>query len=504
MSVPQPAQRDAFAAEGLAAGIVVMLAMTVIQRGLGFFRGILFCRWLDDAVVGQWAMAFGFITTVTPLMMLGLAGAMPRFVERYRRSGHLNQFISRVLLGTALGSGLVFGAMLAFPERLGDLVFRQSTATSVIAALAITTGSVLVFNFINELMSSLRQIRTVSLMQFIQGVGFTAIAIVVMGLDGNIEAIILSYAVSTGLAMLPGLWVLICNWRHLPNSSGAFDSSGMWRSLMPYALSLWLMNLLTNAFEMSDRYMILHLLPGDELAAQAAVGQYHSGRLIPTLLTSLAAMLGGVLMPYLTADWEEGEPDKVHERLGLAMFTISGGFTACSAITTAISPWLFTTCLQGRYQEGLQVQSLAFVFCIWGALIAIAQLYLWLHERGGLMAWILAVGLATNLLLNFYWLPTQGIQGAVWATLVANGVVMIGTVTAMHRLGYRFDSTIAWSLAVPLTLLTTWQVSLAVVLTSIVLHPAPQAWTRDGLDRLWIKRLKLNDATIPASTEHFA
>ncbi len=346
MSAKTSSQPEAFAAEGLVAGMVVMLAMTIVQRGLGFFRGILFCRWLDDAVVGQWAMAFGFITTVTPLMMLGLAGAMPRFVERYRRAGHLHPFVRRVLWGTALGSGIVFACMLADPDWFGHFVFRQATATSVVAALAFTTASVLVFNFINELMSSLRQVRTVSLMQFIQGAGFTALSIIVMALDGNVAAIILAYAASTTFAMLPGCLVLFKNWGHLPKSTASFDSSGMWRSLIPYAISLWLMNLLTNTFEMSDRYMILHLIPGDESAAQAAVGQYHSGRLIPTLLTGLAAMFGGVLMPYLTADWEEGKHERVQQRLTQALFILSGGFTFCSAVAIACSPWIFNTFLQ--------------------------------------------------------------------------------------------------------------------------------------------------------------
>ncbi len=134
-------------------------------------------------------MAFGFITTVTPLMMLGLAGAMPRYVERYRRAGHLNPFIQRILLAR-------HSKRRSFRLYIGQSrLVRPAGVPTIHGAfcccrLGFTTASVLVFNFINELMSSLRQVRTVSLMQFIQGVGFTALAIIVMGLDGNVAAII--------------------------------------------------------------------------------------------------------------------------------------------------------------------------------------------------------------------------------------------------------------------------------------------------------------------------
>ncbi len=136
----------------------------------------------------------------------------------------------------------------------------------------------------------------------------------------------------------------------------------------------------------------------------------------------------------------------------------------------------------------------------------IAQLYLWIHERGSLIAWALAAGLAVNLILNQLWLTRWGIQGAVWATLVANGVVVVGTFAAMSRLGYRFSKATLWTIAAPLTLLTAWQLSLAFVLVALVLYPDARMWSREGLDRLWAKRLRMNGHLVPTVTspEHFA
>lgn len=464
-----------------------MLLMTVVQRAIGFFRSIWLCRLLDDTVVGQWSMVVGFITMATPLMMLGFSGAMPRFVERYRLAGQLPKFLVRVLMGTLIGSSVLMTTFLLAPQSIGWLIFRERSSTSLVLNIGLALLATLVFNFIIELVGSLRQVRTVSLMQFLQGVGLTIIGLGTLYLGGGLSELVQSYSISTAIAAIPGIWILLRDWSGLPSSESEFDSKQMWKSLLPYAAALWVMNLLTNTFELSDRYMILHLISGGDEAAKAAVGQYHSGRLIPMLLTSLATMFSGVLLPYLTADWEAGKTEAVQRRVDQGLYGLSFGFTVCAAITLAVSPILFNELLQGRYKDGLAIQPIAFTFCIWAAMVTIAQNYLWVRERGALMGWTLAAGLAVNVALNFWWLPIYGLIGAVAATLVANAVVMIGTGFAMVRVGYQFKSTLIWGAALPLTLILDWKIALATAFASIILHRPTQQWGSDAIKALRTK-----------------
>lgn len=467
-----------------------MLLMTVVQRGVGFVRGIWFCRLLDDTVVGQWSMAFGFITMITPLMMLGLPGAMPRYVERYRMAGHLSTFLRRIVLGTLVGSLLVMSAMLFAPHEFGWLIFRESSSRMLVWSVALTVLTVLVFNFVNELVSSLRQVRVVSVMQFLQGVGFTIYGIGAIYMGGGLREVVLAYAFATIIATIPGWLVLVRNWSGVEVSDADFDSKQMWRSLLPYAAALWVMNLLTNTFELSDRYMILHLFNGSEDAARAAVGQYHSGKLIPTLLTSLATMFGGVLLPYLAADWEQGKTDAVQQRLSRVMFAMSAGFTACAAITLWMSPLLFSTLLEGRYSDGLAIQPMAFTFCIWAAIVTVAQSYLWVRERGSLVGWALAIGLAVNVVLNLLWLPPYGLAGAVAATMVSNGVVLVGIGLAMVRVGYQLDSSVWWVALLPLTLLAGWSIGLVASIGALMLHTPTREYLHEKFV-VWQPRIPL-------------
>lgn len=479
----QPAESDtqtSFVADSLAGGMVLMLGLTVVQRGLGFFRGIWFCRMLDDTSVGQWAMGFGFLVLITPVMMLGLSGAMPRFVERYRQAGQLPAFIKRVFWGGTMGSGLVLAAMAIFPQGFGWLVFRSPTDNHLIGSLAFAMATLFAFNFVVDLVSSLRQVRVNSIMQFIQGVCFTVSSIVALAQGGGVVSLMVCFAGSTLVGMLPGLWVLWQGWGGLPTATDRFDGRSMWKSLIPYAIALWTINLLTNLFEIADRYMILHYAAGGEAVAQAMVGQYHSGRLVPTLIINVALMYAGILMPYLAADWESGQQQKATLALRRALLITTVLFTAGAAVALMLAPWIFGTLLQGRYEEGLRLMPHAFVICIWGAMISLGQLHVWLNERGKWIGWVLAWGIVINLVLNYLWLPRFGLDGAVWATVASTGCVLIGVQFVMRRFDFPIDGQCIAVAMLPLALfLPTWA---ALAVSVLIVGVMPEA--RTGLAQM--------------------
>ncbi len=488
--------KPSFAADPLAVGMLVMLAMTVVQRGLGFFRGVWFCRMLDDGIVGQWAMAFGFITLITPVMLLGIPGSLPRYVEHYRLRGHLSAFVRRLLIATVTFGVVFIALMLMAPQWFGWLIFLQPLNTQLVYSVAVAVTATIAFNFVYQLVSSLRQVRVASMMQFVQGVGFTVIGIIWLSLGGGINGLVLSFAAATTLAMVPGGWSLILGWRGLPRHSESFDSGSMWRRLLPYASALWAMNLLTNVFVLSDRYMILHFSLGDEMAGQAAVGQYHSGRIIPELLMSLAVMFSGVLLPYLSADWEAGRRDAVRARLRRILLAVSASFTAGAAVALVAAPWLFSTLLEDRYSDGLALMPMAFVFCIWAALTTIGQDYFWVIERGRLVTASMGIGLLVNLGMNYWLLPIWGLHGAVLATLCAHGVVMIMLWIAMARYGYGLDRTTLYVSLMPATLLAGPWVAMLCVAISLAASPHARLWSKEAFEGVLAKRGKLAAAAI--------
>src|SRR4051812_6085711 len=93
-AVAKPETAAPLAADSLADGMLLMLALTLVQRGAGFVRGILLCRWLAPEELGRWDLAWGFFCLAAPLAVLGLPGSFGRHVETFRQGGQLRAFLT--------------------------------------------------------------------------------------------------------------------------------------------------------------------------------------------------------------------------------------------------------------------------------------------------------------------------------------------------------------------------------------------------------------------------
>jgi len=471
--------QNSFVADSLAVGMLIMLVMTVIQRGLGFLRNLWFCRLLDDATVGQWSLAYDFITMITPVMLLGMPGALPRYVEHYRQLGHLGGLVKRLLAVTSVLGALFFALLMMRPTWFGWLVFLEPQRLDLIYSVGVAVVAIIAFNFVYQLVSSLRQVIVISWMQFIQSIGFTIGGICWLIGGGQLVGLVYVYAAATLLAIAPGAYALCAGWRGLPQSNRSFDAPSMWRRILPFAISLWVMNLLANLFAMSDRLMILHWLPAGN--GQAAVGQYHSSRIIPLLLMSIASMIAGILLPYLSADWESGRYKLVRLRLRQILLAVALLFTLVGAASLLIGPWLFSEVLQGRYADGLTLMPLAFVCSIWVALAGIGQTYLWVAEKGKWVGVAIGVGFLANIVLNLLLMPVWGLTGAVAATTTANGIVLIGLWVAMDQQSYGLDVTAVYATVLPLFLLASPYLAIVASVVIPLTNPPSRAWLRSAV-----------------------
>ena len=213
-------------------------------------------------------------------------------------------------------------------------------------------------------------------------------------------------------------------------------SRAMWSQLLPFAVWLMMINLLTTLFDLADRQMIIHCSAGDALAE---VGNYRSSRVVPLLLTSVTAMIAGVATPHLSFDWEAGRRGRVSDQLNLLLKVLAAGLTLGGVLILAAAPWLFEVAFRGKYAGGLAVMPWTLIYCTWFGLAIVAQKYLWCAERAGRVSVALVVGLAINVALNFALLPRLGLLGAVLATAAAHFTALMLIVTMSSRLGFRVD-----------------------------------------------------------------
>ena len=458
--------------DSIATGVIFALCLTVGQKLIGFVRGILFCRFMSDQELGQWSMAWSSMMLLAPLAVLGLPGCFGRYTEFYRNRGQLKSFISRIAWISAVMTGLLAIAMIVAPQWFSEVIFGSKEQVQLVLFLSGTIAVVSASNFLSSLMESLRQVRVVTAMRFVTGVVFAVVGVYLISTwENKAAAAATSYAIACVFGILPAIWVF---WKVRGTGLESVEKTylphrEMWKRIAPFAVWLWASNFCHNFFEVSDRYMLIHWSSTSYDMAQGYVGQYHSGRVVPLLLVSVATMLGGLLIPYMSAHWEEGRKDKAIEQLNWTVKLMSISFTAGSILVLLFSPVLFDWILQGRYNDGLRVLPLTLVYCIWFCLFVVGQDYLWVAEKGKWAAFSIFIGLIVNIVLNMLLIPVMGLTGAVVATTLGNAINVVMIFGFNHLFGCRANSGIWLCALTPLILLTPpWLSVVAIALIALL------------------------------------
>ena len=462
--------RREMVSDSIATGLIFALVLTVGQRLIGFGRGILFCQFMTDQELGQWSMVWSYLMLLAPLAVFGLPGCFGKYSEYYRQRGQLKSFIGRIAIISFVMTGMLATAVFVAPETFCWILFRDTKQIQLVRWIALALLFVGASNFLATLMESLRQVKVVTMMRFVTGVSFAVIGVLLLTIfEAKSSAATIGFAIACVLGSLPAFWVLWSGRDTINNDGDSLSHSSMWKRIAPFAAWLWVSNMATNLFEVSDRYMLIHWSSGTADAAQASVGQYHSGRVVPLLLVGVAVMLAGVLMPYLSESWEKGRKDLAAKQLNWAIKLAAIIFTLGSVVLMLLSPILFDWILEGRYNDGLAVLPMTLVYCIWFGLHTIGQDYLWVAEKGKWATGATAIGLAVNLGLNMALIPHVGLHGAVMATAAGNLMIVVLLFSLNHRLGCKTDTGIWLCAAVPLILLLSKPLAIAAAVALIVI-----------------------------------
>lgn len=441
-------------ADSLAESVAILMALTLVQPLVGFARGVLFCRWLDPEQLGQWDISLGFLTLAAPLVVLGIPGSFGRYVEYSRQRGSLRRFLIVSTLATsaltAAAVAVVEGAAPAFSQ----LIFGSRDHAGLVRLIALAVAPLVAFGFVTELLTAFRLYRVVSVLQLARSAGFLVLgAVLCLAVQTVAASIVVAYALASLFTVGLGCASLLRAWRDASAAVPEETSTSLWSKVVPFALWVWATNLLTNLFEIVDRYLIVHYSGRSPDDALELVGNYHSARVVPMLIVIFANMLASILTPHLSHAWETGRASeaKFQSRLALKLFALA--ISAGSAVFLLAAPLLFGVAFEGKYETGLSILPWTLVYCIWFGMAIIGGTYLWCREEARLTSLAMFAGMIIAIVLNVLLLPRLGLWGAVYACSASKLVVLLTIVLGWSLLGLGANFAIWSAIAMPLALL---------------------------------------------------
>ena len=205
------------AADTLAGSVLILLAMTVVQRLVGFVRAIMFCRWLTPDQLGIWDMAFSFLLVAAPVAICAIPGTFGRYLEHYRQRGQLKAFLRRTALACGGLAAVACTLMVVFRRCLASLVFGAEDQCAMIPLAAGCLAAIITYNFLVELLTSLRNIRLLSIVQLINSVVFALLgAALLAGWQCTAAGVLVSYGGSCLVAAVAAGYWLHRGWQSWP------------------------------------------------------------------------------------------------------------------------------------------------------------------------------------------------------------------------------------------------------------------------------------------------
>ena len=379
---PETPVANGLRVDSLAAGMSLLLVLTVLQRVLGFGRNLLFCRWLEPRDLGLWNLSFSLLILAAPLVVLGLPGSFGRYVEYYRQRGMLKTFIIRTTAVTLVCTVIGVTVLCYCQETFAWFFFGDAAYTEMLWTTGICLIFVIAFNFLVELFTALRQVRTVSFMQLSNGLLFAVFALSLIHLwEPTARSIVIGYALACVVTCGAALIAMAAAWKSIQNDGPPIAHAQLWLKLLPFAGFIWFNDLLNNLFAAADRYMIIHFHHSAEESATEVIGQYHSSLVVPALLLSIANMVSSVVLPYISHNWELGNFATVSRRLNNALKLYGLGAVCAAAGVLVMSPVIFDWALGGKYSGGLAVLPWTLTFCVWAGLAVITNQYVFCAER---------------------------------------------------------------------------------------------------------------------------
>ena len=304
-SIPQ-ANAHRLAPDSLAASVVILLVVNIVQRSVGFGRGILFCRWLSPEELGQWDMAYSFLLLAAPLVVLGLPGSFGRYLERYRQRQQLRTFLRRATIWTAALTAAAVAMIAICDAEFSGLDLRPARSQDTRDANRGQPGGRDPAPFSGSAVRRAAEVphRLDDALLPEHGVrgDFAEPAVVVASCRPRASS-----SATERPAWFRRSATLLWTGRSIAEVAApgrGVAHREFWPPLVRFAFWVWVINLFCHLFAVVDRYMLVHCSGLDNDDALAHVGHYHASRIVPLLFLSVADLLAGVVMPYLSHDWE--------------------------------------------------------------------------------------------------------------------------------------------------------------------------------------------------------
>jgi O-antigen/teichoic acid export membrane protein len=385
---------------------------TVVQRAEGF---ILLPILTDTSFLatkseyGDYTLIYTFIAFMNVFYLYGIDAAFLRyyFLGRQKKEDIYRSAIQILSITSLVSSALIF--LLAEPLSL--FIFNESSYTFFVKIAAAIL-----------LVDTLCSIPYLILRAEERSVLFTVIRLGRFLLELLLDIVFVVF-LKTGvkgilyanlLAALVNLVVLLPSQRHYLHGKFSFPAI---RDLLRFGLPMIPNGIAYLVVEISDRYLMLHLLDKDK------VGEYSANYKFGTLMLLLVTAFRTAWQPFFLKVAQQPDAKKIYSRvmtyyiLGAAVVVLLGSLFIEYLVKLPIAGQM--TILGREYWGGIRIIPLILLSYMFYGIYTNLMVGIYIQKKSEWMVLFTGLAALVNIGSNFYLMPHYGLMGAALATLLA-------------------------------------------------------------------------------------
>ncbi len=391
---------------------------TFIQRAQGL---VMLPVYTDTSFIatrsayGDYILVYTFIAFMNVFYLYGIDAAFLRyfFLGRHSQKDIYRSAI-QVLLSSALLSSIV---VFLAAEPLADVIFN---APGYAFFIKIAAGILFFDTLCNLPYLILRaEERSVTFAALRTGRFILELALnlyFVVYLKTGVKGILyanLTAAIINLLVLIPYQW---------PYLRGRFKMAVV-RDLLHFGLPMLPNGLAYLVVELSDRYLMTHLLDKD------TVGEYGANYKFGTLMLLLVTAFRTAWQPFFLKIAKQDDARKIYARvmtyfvLGAALVVVSGSLMVEYVAAISYAPG--KTLLGREYWRGIIIIPVILSSYLLYGMYVNLTVGIYIKQYSRWMALFTGLAAVTNIASNLYLMPAYGMIGAAWATLAAYAVMML-------------------------------------------------------------------------------
>ncbi len=380
-----------------------------VQSLTSFFIPVYLARLASAELLGQYATIITLITLFSTLARFGLPSLLIREIARNREnSGKIDNLVNAAIGLTTILSVAAIGLMLITSVLLNysSIMFRACLVAGL--ALGIEAMAYMIEASFRgrEMMEWSAAIITV-----MEG-SFMMIALATIPFHAAIDWLMIAYLASRFISLAVGIWIYQTRFGRLNPKIDKELWGALFKAGTPFAIT----NGLSSVYVRIDVVFLSHL------TANTIVGLYEAANNLTVRLNVLARTVNIALYPFLSSEFAKNKQSlQRYTAITIRLLVIPSVLIA--AFLWTFGDHIVVMIYSDKFMDAIQaVKWLALIMPL-KFIDTSLEVALSASNREGKRARAVLAAALTNLLLNFILIPKYHLMGAVYGTLLTEGVL---------------------------------------------------------------------------------